>query len=243
MSPCYTDLFVVAHFKAPSDASLPTAVSGSCACCVPSSVALALPGSNRWLTCTGCFVLDVHAKHACLKHKVCGHGCVCQIVLGDSWTCMYSTILSVLCVALHLRLHFPRTQNNPILSFQICLCEISCTAFCLRLYLCFGCLCLCVPCNRVVCLSALVCIKVLPESYVSLVVMYVERGPPRAENSLLTHRSHRPHRIYVCACMFVGQHACLIVIVIVIVHVCVYFYVYVYMYVTVYVDVYMYVHV
>ena len=73
--------------------------------------------------------------------------------------------------------------------------------------------------------------------------MYVERGPPRAENSPLTHRSHRPHRIYVCACMFVGQHACLIVIVNVIVHVCVYFYVYVYMYVTVYVDVYVSVYV
>ena len=64
---------------------------------------------------------------------------------------------------------------------------------------------------------ALVCINALPESYVSLVVMYVERGPPRAENNPLTHTMHRTHRIYVCGCMFVGQHACVIVIVNVIV--------------------------
>ena len=88
LSPCYTDLFVVAHFKASSDASLSTAVSGwSCACCVPSSVALALPGNNRWLTCTGRSVLDVHAKHACLKDKVCGHVrvCVCVCVQSSAW--------------------------------------------------------------------------------------------------------------------------------------------------------------
>ena len=71
-----------------------------------------------------------------------------------------------------------------------------------------------------VCLFALVCIKVLPESYVSLVVMYVQRGPPRAENSPLTHTTDRTHRIYLCTCKFVGQNACLIVIVIVIVFCC-----------------------
>ncbi len=45
---------------------------------------------------------------------------------------------------------------------------------------------------------ALVCINALPESYVSLVVMYVERGPPRAENNPLTHTTHRPQNISVC---------------------------------------------
>ncbi len=177
--------------------------------------------TSSWLTCTGCFVLDVHAKHVCLKHKVCGHVRVCQIecLVIRGLACIAQSCLFS-CVALHLRLYFPRTQNNPILSFEVCLCHISCTAFCLRLYLCYRCLYSCVPCNRVACVFALVCIKVLPESYVSLVVMYAQRGPPKAKIVPLRIQRMETHRMYLCGCVFVGQNACLIVNVIVIVFCC-----------------------